>query len=91
MKLDLKTVKSYDNNWWLKHLELTTVYDTKLIKKQFDWLIQQAEMVEKLEVEIKKRKKYEGFLKSVIKSGEDLNDNHTIEWFCELWGDILKD
>lgn len=44
-----------------------------------------------LEDEIKKRKKYEGFLKSVIKSGEDLNDSHTFEWFCEIWGDILKD
>jgi hypothetical protein len=33
----------------LKHLELTTVYDAKLIKEQFDWLIEQAEKVERYE------------------------------------------
>jgi hypothetical protein len=44
-----------------------------------------------LKDEIKKRKKYEGFLKSQIRCGNDLDDSHTFEWFCELWGDILKD
>jgi hypothetical protein len=46
--MDLKTVKSYDNSWWIKHLETTTVYDTKLIKEQFDWLLEQAETLQKI-------------------------------------------
>lgn len=46
--MDLKTVKNFDNRQWLKHLELTTVYDTKLIKEQIDWLIKQAEIVNKI-------------------------------------------
>jgi hypothetical protein len=47
--MDLKTIKSYDNSWWLKHLELTTVYDTELIKEQWDWLIEQAEKIKRYE------------------------------------------
>lgn len=38
---------------------------------------------EKLEKEIKLRKQYESFLKSVIRSGEALSDTCTFEWFCE--------
>lgn len=46
--MDLETVKSYDNSWWLKHLELTTVYDATRIKVQLDWLVKQAEIVNKI-------------------------------------------
>jgi len=34
-------------------------------------------------VEIKLRKLYEGFLRSVIRSGESLSDEQDFEWFCE--------
>lgn len=51
------------------------------------------EVKKKLKValkEIKLRKQYERFLKSVIKSGEDLDDKHTFEWFSEWFERQLK-
>jgi hypothetical protein len=57
--------------------------------ENFEWLIEQAEKVERLDTENRKRKKYEGFLKSQIRSGNDLDDAHTFEWFCELWNGVL--
>jgi hypothetical protein len=35
------------------------------------------------EEELRMRENYEGFLKSVIRSGETLKDHETFEWFCK--------
>lgn len=51
--MNIETIKAYDNSWWLKHLELTTVYDTKSIKAHFDWLVEQAEKAERYEQALK--------------------------------------
>lgn len=66
--MDLKTIKSYDRSWWMKHLELTTVFDTSLIKEQFDWLIQQAEKVEQLEKRLELVREQRDIIKELHKT-----------------------
>lgn len=47
--MDLETIKKYDDSVWLYILKQKTVFDTDLIKAQKDWLIEQAEKVERYE------------------------------------------
>ncbi|MBP1309164.1 hypothetical protein JOD82_002184 [Paenibacillus sp. 1182] len=35
--------------------------------------------------ELELRKKYESYLKNIIRSGEPLNEEQTFAWFCKEW------
>lgn len=74
--MNLETIKKQDNSWWLKHLEDTTVFDVKLIKEQFDWLILQAEKVERYEDSLKliHRNATSGHVKGIVKRTLREND-----------------
>jgi|SRR5579875_664969 len=47
MKLDLETVKSYDDNWWLSFLRERSIFDVDNIKRHKDWLIKTVEEQQK--------------------------------------------
>lgn len=61
-RLDLETVKQYDDSWWLAYLKENTVFDTEQIKAHIDFLIEQAERVQELEKEIERYKEFSGRL-----------------------------
>ncbi|MGM7720632.1 hypothetical protein [Metabacillus sp. Hm71] len=44
--MDLETIKSYDNGWWLEFLRRKTIFDVDNIKSHIDWLIERAEQAE---------------------------------------------
>ena len=52
--MDLKTIKEYDDSWWLEYLKRNTIFDTKNIKSQKDWLLARAEQAEIYEKALKR-------------------------------------
>ena len=49
--------------------------------KKFENLDEMKMTIELQQEELIMRRKYEAFLKSIIRSGEKLSDNETFEWF----------
>lgn len=47
--LDLKTIKNYDDSWYLEFIKRNTVLDTDTLKIHKEWLIARAEQAEKYE------------------------------------------
>lgn len=59
--MDLKTIKQYDDSWWLAFLRERSIFDVDNIKAQKEWLLEQAEKVER----------YEKVLKEIADCNED--------------------
>lgn len=91
---DKEVVITYTNNIYNELIgELSSVLQLIDSHKEWSGTLNETrrkrdEVKNKLAValkEIKMRKKYESFLKSCIRSGEPLSDDHNFEWFCEKY------
>jgi hypothetical protein len=88
--VDLFTVSSDDFNWLIKQAEKVAelkdkVYHYEMMYDNTGAMFNRMTMKEKIEEqqkEIDLRKRYESFLKSVIRSGETIKDEEDFEWFC---------
>ncbi|WP_442636546.1 hypothetical protein [Rossellomorea marisflavi] len=46
--MDLETIKRFDDSWWLSYLREKTVFDADTIKAHKEWLLEQAEQLERI-------------------------------------------
>jgi hypothetical protein len=71
---EFKELEEFEEEFWNSKWSRMDLFLAEKVKKQ-------QQVIEQQRTELIERKKYEGFLRSVIKAGKTLKDHQDFNWF----------